>query len=596
MGPAAFGPALERLAEIRTAARQEAETELRERGFAPDEDGRWWGGLELAGADGEQIPRACRVQVVVPEVFPDALPEVFVAPESLSHTIAHVDGRGKICIARESSLLLDVARPRDLVREVIERAARTLGDAFSSRSSGDIAVEFLAYWHADGTPVWSLLGSDGPGRPVALAEIQSADGVRWLVTESYEEAIAWASRAGVLCNGRREQGYLLRLESVAAPPLQRDGMQGRWLDSLRSAASDGEWESFHTWLGRIRLPGFLFFSFAVPGSPVRGLAALQLRPPRGQAKEAALRGFRPGTVPALRQLGFARDLPLAKVPVIRLDRQYVQARGGDGVESLLNEKSAVLLGCGAVGSHLAGHLAGLGLGALRLIDDERLDSDNLQRHALGIEYLGQNKATGLARALGRHFPHQAFLAREKKVEAVLQEEQEFIAEADLVIMALGEPTLERRVNELLGLDRPHVHTWLEPLGVGGHVLVGGMGVPGCFECLFEADDAGGLRNRADLVASGQDFDQSMAGCGGSFSPFVAADAIRTALEAAEVCGSVLVGERRQSVLFTWRGERSEFEKRGFRYSLRGGQLPAGSRTHVSEFARSDCPVCGSAPR
>ena len=69
-----------------------------------------------------------------------------------------------------------------------------------------------------------------------------------------------------------------------------------------------------------------------------------------------------------------------------------------------------------------------------------------------------------------------------------------------------------------------------------------------------------------------------------------------AVEAAEMCASVLSGERRQSVLFTWRGERGEFGKQGFRLSRRGGLLPAGSRTHLSELARLDCPVCGDAPR
>jgi molybdopterin/thiamine biosynthesis adenylyltransferase len=280
---------------------------------------------------------------------------------------------------------------------------------------------------------------------------------------------------------------------------------------------------------------------------------------------------------------------------VRLDKDYLLARGagGAGVTTSLGEKRVVLIGCGAVGSRVAQHVAGLGVGTLDLVDKEELQSANVQRHALGVESIGRNKAEALADALSHHFPHQRFGARSSSVQLVLQDEPAFIAEADLVLIALGEPALERWLNQALCTHGPRIHAWLEPLGVGGHVLLTGVArTPGCYECLFENDDAHGLRNRADLVAPGQDMNQTLAGCAGTFSPFSALDAARTAVEAANACGRALAGEEHENLLVTWRGEIGAFERSGYRLSVRGERIQPGARLRHGEFGRLDCPACG----
>jgi hypothetical protein len=116
---------------------------------------------------------------------------------------------------------------------------------------------------------------------------------------------------------------------------------------------------------------------------------------------------------------------------------------------------------------------------------------------------------------------------------------------------------------------------------------------GCFECLFKLDQALGLVNAAALTGAGQEIRASLSGCAGTFSPFSALDARRTALEAAELASAVLTGAVRDTTLVTWRGERSAFEEAGYRLSARGALLGHGTRARVGahELARIECKVC-----
>ena len=66
--------------------------------------------------------------------------------------------------------------------------------------------------------------------------------------------------------------------------------------------------------------------------------------------------------------------------------------------------SAIVFGCGALGSKIIMHLARSGMTNLTLIDPDNLSPHNMVRHALLPEYEGQNKASALASVITRLFP------------------------------------------------------------------------------------------------------------------------------------------------------------------------------------------------
>lgn len=229
-------------------------------------------------------------------------------------------------------------------------------------------------------------------------------------------------------------------------------------------------------------------------------------------------------------------------------------------------------------------------------------AENVHRHALGMNSTGYKKATALKAELEQRFPHLDIDPRTLRVEALLTDEPAFLLEADLIVLATGEETLERRLNRLLQGGPPRVHTWLEPLGIGGHAFACGgyterparnEPAAGCFECLYRPDDTVGLINRTALTAPGQEIRRSLAGCAGTFSPFSALDARRTAVDATELAARVLTRAVTLPALVTWRGMHTPFEAAAYEMSLRARQLPPGSRVEVNgpDLVRQDCPIC-----
>jgi hypothetical protein len=219
----------------------------------------------------------------------------------------------------------------------------------------------------------------------------------------------------------------------------------------------------------------------------------------------------------------------------------------------------------------------------------------VHRHVLGVRNLDNEKAVALTAQLRSRFPHLTFEARKSRIEDLLLDDSQFVTDVDLILFALGDETIERRLNRLLIRGAPRIHAWVEPLGVGGHAFACGLSTPGCFECLFRYDGRGALFNSAAFVEPGQPIQRSLAGCAGTFSPFSAFDARRTALEAASVALAVLSGEQKESVLASWRGDRKDFENSGYRLSPRGADTRHGARVFLTsrDLAVRACNVCGS---
>ena len=76
----------------------------------------------------------------------------------------------------------------------------------------------------------------------------------------------------------------------------------------------------------------------------------------------------------------AADIPPADLA--RYSRQMLFEHVGVEGQRRLRQARAVLVGCGALGSVLAGTLVRAGIGALRLIDRDYLELNNLQRQML----------------------------------------------------------------------------------------------------------------------------------------------------------------------------------------------------------------------
>ena len=254
----------------------------------------------------------------------------------------------------------------------------------------------------------------------------------------------------------------------------------------------------------------------------------------------------------------------------------------------------VIAGCGAVGSRIALLLAEAGVGRLTLIDEDRMGAENVARHPAGVRFLGRPKVDAIKTMIGERSPHVIVQAKPCRIEDALNDDG--LKSPTVIVLATGDETLERRMATELRRVAPLVHVWVEPLGLGGHVIASRPESPGCYECLFDRTDEGVLHNTASFAAPGQDFTRAIAGCTGRFTPFSGLDAERAAVEGARAV-VVFVEGNKDAALIGWIESSERFVAEGYRLSSAGMNWEQGTRRRLllQSIKRITCVCVDGAP-
>ncbi len=510
--------------------------------------------------------------------FPRTLPSWYLEPWDACGFIPHVTpGAGLICFLDKEGLLLNRHEPLAIVIDSLALAKRVLEDGVAGVNAGDWLDELDWYWAILKPAVHgrSLVETDDVLRPI---EIYGPNGTALWLVDDVEQLRGFP----VDEPGDPVEGIYVPLEAGTAlvPPLpgKRFWNGGQFHHLVTENLSKENRRRLHRLLAPIDKPTFVV-ALGVP-RPSGGwnLVGIQFDTAGGRHP---LTNAGAGTV------GHPVDLT-------RLDRSFLLERGGASTH-LLNAK-VLVIGCGAVGGHVAFALARGGVRHLTLVDPDVLGYENVFRHILGLRYCGQPKSRALKSAIAESVPYVNVEAIEKPVEVAVEEGQLELTTFDLIISATGDPTGELALNERLlrnHADLRCIYTWLEPLGLGGHsVLVNGHGVDGCLECLYTAVADGSFgENRASFAGAGQHFGKAMLGCGGQFTPYGYVDASRTGEATARMAIAVLKREEELTQVVSWKGSASDFEAAGFRTSDRFGLSQAELDLARYEIKSQACRVC-----
>jgi hypothetical protein len=572
-------------AENNAAAAAEAAAELAEHGYVQGGDGAWSGHLRPAHA------RPIRATVALPPEFPHAMPVVRVSAGDLPRPIPHMEANGKLCLAPESGVLLDASNPRGIVRESLVRACRVVQDGLCGLNDRDFVSEFSGYWNAGARGgLLSVVDPTGKPRQMVLVRPDVPVSQPEVLAEDLGAAREWLASIGRKPVSHRAVMFVPLARPFRPPEIGRALTVEEALSKIQRCSTQDGYVALLDHLKCHRLP--LTVAFSLPVSPREDVAvgAFRFEEAYGHARLHATRGNGRTGRSTTWELWCAKDQPVTRLRVDRGDPAFLLPRGG--TDARLLGKRVVIAGCGSVGARVAEHLALMGVGQLVLIDPELMSPENVHRHLLGATHVGLPKAAGVASALQRRFPHLRFEHHDQTVQQVLATDPSTVRDADAVLLALGDETLELRLNDLLADTAAiRVHTWVEPLGLGGHVLIcGPSGRPGCYRCLFGWGHR--FANAASFAEPGQTFHRTLSGCAGAFTPYAALDADRTAIEAVRGVVSFLSSPQPSSILVSWFGDDSTFRQQGFRVSSRASLFSPGDRRATNDFTRVDCSCCG----
>ncbi|MFL0797311.1 MAG: ThiF family adenylyltransferase [Cellvibrionaceae bacterium] len=302
------------------------------------------------------------------------------------------------------------------------------------------------------------------------------------------------------------------------------------------------------------------------------------------------------SVPPLLAASVQGEWKLTPFDIQLHNREYLLPRGG--VADDISLDSLLVIGCGSVGGEILRLLGHAGIGRLDLMDYDRLSTDNIYRHILPSNYIGDKKTAGLAKELEYKFPYLDVevydnhpnlhsLANDPNLGKIL-------SRYDGVIVATGDATHERFFNnKLMEIERRPwvIYSWLEGYGVGGHMVYVHPNSSGCLSCLYRdpINNEPSLKNIQNFMSIDQSFAKDISGCGTHYLPFSYVDVVQTAILAARTAGDALSGRLNSSRRDSWKGNSRNADEAGLELTRRFRSFSANGPI---ELKWDDCPVCG----
>ena len=540
----------------------------------------------LIAAEGSLLikEKPARLQIGLDDRFPYGIPDVYLIPWNSLGNLPHIEHSGHICYTPMDEIVVDVQRPYDILEEGLKRAIKVVEDGLDGSNKMDFVDEFAAYWLSieGAIAIDSYIEPDDTLREIVAAryEIKNAKGDFLFVGDN---DVAFAT-----FYNSEKRDKLTHITAIYVPlpvntiiePIDKSHLNPQTIrNKIISLLKPKERKILRRLARKYKSEELVIFRLprSTEGEVLFGLLF------RGVHNQHPLMdgGRAEETIPLV---------------IKRLDRSFLLPRGG--ANRSLHGKKVALIGCGSVGGNLAFHLVQSGILNLTLIDNDILRPENLFRHRLGKNYIRKFKAEALQEELSRNFPFVSISALNLGFEDAIDKGLIVLNNFDLLIFSIGSDISSLRINTRLFQQKtpPVIYTWLEPYGIGGHVLVTkNEEHSGCFQCLFTqvpADESQQLENRASFADPGQIFTKDIAGCANRFTPYSSLDSDRTALLAIRIAVQIILGKTKGNRLFSWKGESDNFKNEGFRISSRYAGYDISVEETGIPYSSTNCPICG----
>jgi molybdopterin/thiamine biosynthesis adenylyltransferase len=449
------------------------------------------------------------------------LPRVAVTlPATAPKVLAHIGAGGQVCYAGRGSLVPDVFDLAGQTLAYLDRAAEVLDLSLRGKMMKDLEDEFFAFW--TGTPCFLDIERDGPSDLTVLFAGKAAGDSTTLFVSNQPAGTTLKLRAMGLQESPERDAVAVKVQSSANPrPLTGD-----W--PPKTIASLLAWQGMLDPAARRNMERRLLVAcgkgrqaaLCVVAAPQTQYAIYVRFPDPGAGDGRSTESMR-------KRLYAAEVEPMS---VFRVDDAYVSQRNAPGQPTLAHKRVA-LVGCGTIGGFLADLLvkngAGLGRGEFLLVDPDIMAPQNVGRHRLGMNYVLEYKATGLARELRQGAP----TANIRDVPVPV--EQVDLSRADFVINATGEEALAHLLTRewtQKQLFIPTLTVWIEGAGVAVRALLRDAPDQACTRCMSD------LQRKPLFPAVTEPIPVELAGhgCESLYVPFPATASVHAACLAAEM--------------------------------------------------------------
>lgn len=528
------------------------------------------------------------LRLLIPKGLPFYPPRVAVWPAPKLLTWPHLEDLGLLCLKPDGASY----GVEDLYSEtlfLLSKARTLVLESLAGTNKGDFQVEFLSYWSRWGGTKLSFVTTctlDGRHRYVAAWHGKQAT----IIADTEKDLREWIIARDGSLPGQFDVPHvpLLFGESIPLPSEYPETLnQARALFHGNPTASAILEDYLRKLVAKDGPRKTVLCAFK--GETGFAVAGFRVRLDKGVSN-----GYRQAP-PVSQFIARSGSSQVEAANVSRRDHAWVHGRDNDLSATTLRKKRGVIFGVGSLGSGVADLLDKAGVGHLDLVDPQAMSSENASRHALGINSTGKHKATELAEALQKRFPHLSIKGHNHTAEVFLTREAELVMSADIILSAIGSWPPEASLNARLNsspLFPPTVFAWLEPHAAAAHAFAF-FGKRGCLRCML--DDRG--RSTLPITSwEGVSVLRRTPSCGGAFQPYGAAELSFAQGMVATLCLDVLLGSVTSAHHRAWVGRKSLLENNGGHWNsawvARHGPLADGGQLVDPGFnPNPTCSVC-----
>ncbi len=530
------------------------------------------------------------MQIALDNHFPLHKPLFFLKPYNALGFIPHVDRKGLICYSHDEGLLIDKGKIILIIEEAFEKAIKTLADGITGANHKDIQDEFEAYWSSLENIFYieSNVELTNRVKVIRVAEFENYN--RYFAGDSNSDIMNYCYKY----IGKDRMGKptivdalyipLREVASISPPYYGTFWTINKFKRLIDKNVTNSNKKAIERIVKhRVRHNDVLIVLVSIPLTNGHK-ALIGVKYSKFSAKDIKRnRWKREFLHPLYKTSVNCKFVPLS---ISRHDKGYIMPRGGS---RNIDNKKVALIGCGSVGGYISVELAKAGVQNLTLIDQDILMQENVYRHILGVNSLTSEdyknnrnsiersnpKILALKRLIEQKLPYININAISKysdNIENLISNHIIDFRQFDLVICALGNPTVELHLNEYFHKTYnmpPVIFTWLEAYGIGGHaILTNNCGQNGCLKCLYTDpfDKNSPLRNRASFAAADQFFAKQISGCGSVYLPYGSLDSVQTAVIATRLAIDVLCNREKDNPVLSWKGNSDLFLDSGFKLS------------------------------
>jgi hypothetical protein len=566
---------------------------------------------------------ACDLEVIIngqpavitvgfPHSFPKELPKFFDEEDRFGF-IPHKEPDGFICFTKNESLIIDERYPASIVVNCLEKVIEVLQLGTLSLNTSEFSDEFEAYWSHQ-TEILSIYGHVNPtNEQVRYLDLVTFSQKNSPLTIAFERGPSVERSIQSIFKVELKEGYShrclyfpLKKGAIIYPPNYGSTWDYQTLKTIIfDHLSTANKHVFKTLVKRREIFENKNTEYIIVGVPINenkyAFWGFRFRSEHKYVKQnirnknRKLYFFHP-------LIYKPKNLKMTPISIERWHPNHLLNRTG-GDSSLLNKK-IVIVGTGSVGSEIAVRLAKAGISNITLIDPDKMELNNIHRHALGSDQVlqlqsnslvNQYKVEGLKNEIQRMYPFTNVEVYRDNFIDLWNKKCVSWKDIDLMIVAIGAPNKEMEINQIMKSTPLHpsvVYTWVEPLGIGGHALATlNNNKNGCYQCLFEQYGDEPMSNKAAFAQPFQSFSKTITGCGSTFIPYSFLDSERTALTALELGIRILLGEEIDNPIISWKGNDINFKELGFkttrRFSFSSEELYEKKLLYKNE----NCPVC-----